>query len=109
MVLMAISAVQSGNQADILTAFEALAPLETGDVISELFLWVDDLTSGVAEDSLLQAAELPVPPRTTEMLKAVTDRDLGGLQAAVGSDQLEQVFASLLVLVAALRDARSRL
>lgn len=109
LVLTAIMAVQSGNRADTLAAFEALAPIETGDVISELFLWIDDLTSGGVQDALLQASELPIPPRSTEMLQAVKDRDLGGLQAAVGSDQLEKVFASLLVLVAALRDARARL
>lgn len=109
LVLAAIGAVQSGNRADIVAAYEALAPLETREVIAELFLWVQDLTSNVAEGSLLKAVELPLPPRPTEMLRAIADRDLGGLQTAVGSERFETVFASLLVLIAALKDARAKL
>lgn len=109
LVLAAISAVQSGNRAEIAAAYEGLAPLETGDVIAELSLWIEDLTTGVSEASLLQAAKLPLPPQPTKILRAVADRDIAGLQAAVGSNGLEKIFASLLVLVAALKDARTRL
>jgi hypothetical protein len=109
LVLAAITAVQSGNRDDIEAAFEALAPVETGDVLAELCLWIEDLTAGVTQESLLQATELPVPPRSPEILKAAVDGNLAMLQTAVGSQQLEKVFSSLLVLVAALKDARTRL
>lgn len=109
LVLSAITAVQSGNREDIEAAFEALAPVETGEVLAELCLWVDDLTAGVTLESLWQAIELPIPPRSPEILKGAADGNLAMLQTAVGSKQLEKIFSSLLVLVAALKDARTRL
>lgn len=108
-VLIAINAVQGGNRVDIISAYEGLATLETGDVISELFLWIDDLTQGVDRDELLQAVTLPIPDKPEEIIEAVLNLDITGLQKAVGSDRLESVLASLLVTVAALKDGRARL
>lgn len=108
-VLIAINAVQVGNRADIISAYEGLATLETGDVISELFLWVDDLTQGVDREELLQAVTLPIPDNPEVIIDSILNLDIKGLQSAVGSDRLESVLASLLVTVAALKDGRARL
>ena len=108
-VLIAISAVQTGNRADIVSAYEGLAPLETGDVIAELFLWMEDLTDGVEVEELLQAIALPLPPNPAKIIESVLIQDIAGLQIAVGSDKLEKVFTALLVTVAALKDGRERL
>jgi hypothetical protein len=93
----------------MLLAYQALSPLETGDVIAELFLMVEDLTSGVDETALLQAAEISNKIDAPRILRAVAATDVAELQAATGSDRLEKVFATLLVLVAALKDARAQL
>lgn len=109
LVLNALDAVQSGSKAEITSALEALAPLETGDVFAELFLRTQELTSGIDEETLLEAVELPLPPNPTEILHAIHATDIRGLQVAVGSESLMKIFASLLVLIAALKDARTRL
>jgi hypothetical protein len=108
-VSAAVSAVQSGKRWRMLLAYQALSPLETGDVLAELFLMVEDLTSGVDESALLQAAKISEKIDAPRILRAVAATDVVELQAATGSDRLEKVFATLLVLVAALKDARARL
>lgn len=108
-VLLAITAVQRGNRADIISAYEGLGPLETGDVIAELFVWFEDLTDGVEISALLQATTLPMPENPEKIIEAVRNVDIVGLQVAVGSDGVEKVFAALLVTVAALKDGRERL
>lgn len=108
-VLLAITAVQRGNRADIISAYEGLASLETGDVIAELTLWVQDLTDEVEIPALLDAVVLPMAPNPEKIIESVLAQDIAGLQNAVGSDGLEKVFAALLVTVAALKDGRERL
>jgi hypothetical protein len=109
LVYLAISATQRGNRADLISAYEGLAPLETGDVIAELTLWVEDLTDGVEVEELLQAVVLPIPPNSEKIIESVLIQDIFGLQEAVGSDTLGSVLAALLVTVAALKDGRERL
>lgn len=109
LVAAAIDAVQKGDRAGIEAAFEALAPLETGDVIAELFLLIDELSAGVHQPALLRAVELPVPPRAEKILAAARRTSLPQLMIAVRSVRLEKAIASLTVLVAALKDARTRI
>ena len=106
LVLTAIEAVRSGDRDTVSRAYEALAPIETGEVIAELFVWVDDLVDGIDVDELLDSVALPLPPKPHEVLASVESRDLRELQDAVGTDRPERIFATLLVLVAALKNAR---
>lgn len=108
-VSAAVAAVQSGKRWRMLLTFQALSPLLTGDVLAELFLMVEDLTSGVDETALLQAAKISGKIDAPRILRAVAADDVLELQAATGSDRLEKVFAPLLALVAALKEARARL
>lgn len=104
-----IDAVQSGKRWRMLLAYRALAPLETGDVLAELFLMLEDLTTDVDQTALLQAAKVSEKIDAPKILKAAADANPVELMAATGADRLEKVFASLFVLVAALRDARAEL
>lgn len=108
LVLAAIEAVQSGDRSRVTSSYEALATIESGEVFAELFLCLDDFTEGVDLTELLGAATLPLPPEPKRVLAAVAARDLGGVQQATGSDRPERAFATLLVLAAALKDARQR-
>lgn len=101
-VRAAVEAVQSGKQGRIAQAYEALATLETGDVIAELFLWVDDLV-GERETT---DVDVRLPPNGHDVLDAVKARDLTALQQAVNSDQVEKVLTNLLLIIAAMKDAR---
>lgn len=109
LVLAAINAAATGEHAEIASAFEAIAPFNAGDVVAELFLWVEDLTSDVDLNALLAAVALPIPPRAPDIIAAMLAYDMQRLQAAMGDARPEKVFASLLALVAALKDARTRL
>lgn len=104
-----LDAVQSGPKWRIGLAYLMLLPLDTGDVIAELFLWIDDLKSGVDESALLQAAKVPASVDSRRILQAVTTRDVAELQAATGSTRLQAALPPLLILVVALKEGRARL
>lgn len=108
-VLIALNAVESGNRADIIAAYEGLGPLDVSDVIAELTLWMEDLTEDISVGSLVAAAVLPLPSNPEDLAQAIINCDVVGMQDAVGSDQLDTILASLLVLVAGLKDSRVRI
>ena len=109
LVLAAIDAVQSGDFDRIEAAYEELAPIEAAEVLAELFLWVEDLTEGVDVPTLVSKAELPIPDESLAIIDAVKVPDLVALAEAVGSGQADRIFATVLVLVASLKDARARM
>jgi hypothetical protein len=104
-----VDAVRSGKRWRMLLAYKALSPIETGDVLAELFMMLEDITSGVDEAALLEAAKVPDAIDAPAILKAAADADLVGLMAAAGAEHLEGVFAKLFVLAAALKDASAHL
>lgn len=105
----AVNATRSGKRLRIMAAFIGLSKLETGDVVAELFMLVEDAVEGVDRDALLEAATLPPAWNGTALIQAVHDRSLADLQAEFGSEEPGKVVASLLVLVADLQDARAKL
>lgn len=109
LVLETIDAVQSRDETKIVDAYLNMAFLETGDVVSELFLWIDDLTVGIDDRKLLEACVLPVPPNSVEIIRAARNINLSQLQDAIGSDRLEQALSALFALVASLKEARARI
>lgn len=108
-VSAAMDAVRSGGKLRLAAAFVAMSRLETGDVISELILCVEDATDGVDTSALLEAANFPDKLNAAELLTAALSCDLGQMQTAVGSDRLDKVLPSLLVLATGLTDARKQL
>ena len=107
-VAAAVCAVQGVDRAAIAAAYDALAPLDTGDVLAELCLCVDEATAGVDIVQLVKSARLPLPPDPLRLIDAVRARDLPALQAATGQERPEAVFAALMVLAGSLQDARTR-
>ena len=108
LVAAALHAVQGGDQAAITAAVEVLAPLNTGDVLAELCLCVEEATAGVHVANLVRSARLPLPPRPIQLIDAVAARDLPAILVSTSRERPEAVFAALLVLAASLREARAR-
>lgn len=109
LVLAAIDAIATGRNAEISATSEALGRLNTGDIIGELLAWVRYLTSNVDLNALLAAVTIPLPPRAPDIIAAILDYDMGRIKDAMGGASPQEIFVSLLVLVAALKDARTRI
>ena len=104
-----VAAAKTDDRAQLERAFRALSPLDSGDVIAELFLRIKEATTGVELDALLSAAELPLPSKSRELVAAVRNNDLGAVSAAIDEKTPERLFATLVVLAASLENARRRL
>jgi hypothetical protein len=102
----AVTAVITSDEEGLVKAVESMAPFALIDVMTEMFLWVEDLTEGFDDNELLNTGNFPLPPNAEGMLVAIRAADIVKLQEAVGSDQAVDVFNHVLVLVSALKVAR---
>ncbi len=104
----AVSALQSGSEKRVEAAYAALEPLDFGELVAELYVWVEDAIEGVDVDTLIAAASMPLPPNPKKMIAAVQARSLDELEAAANAHTPAKFLAALFVLIASLNDARTR-
>lgn len=109
LVSEATKAIQSGDRPRIEKATSRFAGMSANDVLSELFLQIGIITVDIDMDVLLATATIPLPSNVRDIFLAVENRNIAKLKVAVGSENNDQMFATLLVLIASLRDANSRL
>lgn len=109
LVSEATKAIQSGERSRIGKATSRFAGMPAEDVLSELFLQVGIITTDIDMETLIATATIPLPSNVRDIFLAVENRSVPEFKIAVGSENNDQMFATLLVLIASLRDANSRL
>lgn len=103
----AVAAVRSGDDAQIVAAFDAMGALQAEDVVAELCNGVEDAVGGKDAAALTADARVPLPDDPTAWIDAVRRNDLRALHTLAGGD-LTRLIASLVLLIASLHDAAER-
>lgn len=102
-VAAVVSAVQSGDREAISRTLDGVAPLEVGDVVAELALWIDQLAGDLGT---IEESNVRLPPNGIAVINAAKGTDLVALAQAIGSDDVQKTLTTMFVVVAALKDAR---
>jgi len=104
----AVSAIRSEREDSINGALAALNDLEVTELVQELCVSIEDVTSGKDVDRLLAAATLPLPDNPLTLVDAVDRKDITALHAYANGDFVT-LLASMLALIASLQEAGDRI
>ncbi len=108
LVAAAVSAARTQDKGAIDSAFLAFSEAPVDDLLAELCVQLQEATVDSDIELLMDAVQLPLPEEPMRLLISVWRVDMEELFACANND-LAQLLAMLVVLTAAVQDARERL
>lgn len=102
-VTYAVTVVRSQNSEELRAVWRTLSSLPREAVIGELLWRVEDYAYK-ADGSRAELSSLALTENADAIIDAVIKHDVTALKAAIGSDTLADLFASLLIIIAAFKD-----
>ena len=107
LVGIAVAELRKPSESGMARSFEALSVIPLDDLLAELGLWIEEITSGRDVPQLIAAAELPLPENPGSLVDIVIRNDLKDLHKYVDGD-LVKLIASMIMLIASLQEAGER-
>lgn len=103
-----VKAIRSGNEHEIAKTAADLDTLQIIEVLSELCIWIYDITVEKNLDELFALATLPLPHDSKLVVKAIENDDVKALHTYADGD-LAVLLAALFAITASLQEASERL
>lgn len=104
----AVTATQAQKRFKILITFIKLFRLPLDELFAEVCIQIQDATQDQDIAKLLEAVTLPTPPEPLRLILGAWKGDTDDLLEYSGKNPIK-LLSSLIVLLAALKDARARL